>query len=173
MICELSSSVCEARDIACGCPAFDDGAPGSILQLVAAVLDFFLDAARMHDLDIVAVDLDLGAVDRQQRGGLGTRSISPLPMTSPKNRTGIGSMLRNVGRHLQDASEFLKRSTYILTRASLNLSHRRRWYATASLSLYQQSGQRRAHTINEDVRMQPIMHKRRPRMASLSMLLTY
>ena len=82
MICELSSSVCEARDIAGGCPAFDDGAPGSILELVAAVLDFFLDAARMHDLDIVAVDLDLGAVPADMLGAAAAIVIAGIMVGS-------------------------------------------------------------------------------------------
>ena len=44
--------------------------PAGSFNLIAAVFDFFLDAAGMHDFDIVAAHLDLGAIPADMLGAV-------------------------------------------------------------------------------------------------------
>ena len=53
-------------------PHADDGAAAGILHLVTSVLDLFLDAAGVDDLDIVAMDLNLRAVGAGMLGNVST-----------------------------------------------------------------------------------------------------
>ena len=73
----LLGEASEPRNIGCRRRALDDRAAAGILHLEAAVLDLFLDAACVHDLDVVAVDLDPGAAAVTRSAAAGPAVAGP------------------------------------------------------------------------------------------------